>query len=129
MAGSFLLDTGIVAALFRGDAEVARRIEEADELYLSVVALGELYYGAFHSAQQEKEEQQVADFAVAAQLLLCDMGTAETYGRIKTKLRAKGRPIPENDIWIAAVAMQHDLTLAHRDAHFDEIDGLKRAPW
>ena len=57
-------------------------------------------------------------------ILVCDTETARQYGRIKVELRRKGRPIPENDMWIAAVALQHGLTLATRDAHFDAIDGL-----
>jgi tRNA(fMet)-specific endonuclease VapC len=52
-----------------------------------------------------------------------------TYGEVKNALRLKGHPIPENDIWIAAVAHQHDLTLVTRDTHFDEIDNLKIIAW
>ena len=62
-------------------------------------------------------------------VLVCDPGTAWEYARIKIDLRSKGRPIPENDIWIAATARQHGLTLVTRDQHFSAVDGLKCDAW
>jgi tRNA(fMet)-specific endonuclease VapC len=62
-------------------------------------------------------------------VLLCDVDVAWRYGEVKKLLRDKGRPIPENDIWIAAIALKHDLTLATRDVHFGEVTGLKTAAW
>jgi len=61
--------------------------------------------------------------------LICDIETATHYARIKNDLRLKGKPIPENDIWIAALALQHGLILATRDAHFGEVDGLTVVRW
>lgn len=55
--------------------------------------------------------------------------TCINYGLIKASLRKKGKPIPENDIWIAAIAMQHSLVVATRDKHFDEVDGLSTEEW
>jgi tRNA(fMet)-specific endonuclease VapC len=62
-------------------------------------------------------------------VLACDLDTAREYGVIKNALREKGRLIPENDIWIAAIARQHDLTLVTRDEHFKEIKHLKVEMW
>ncbi|MEL6327573.1 MAG: PIN domain-containing protein, partial [Cyanobacteria bacterium J06626_23] len=62
-------------------------------------------------------------------VLDCDSDTARWYGIVKDRLRAKGRPLPENDIWIASTALQHNLTLATRDAHFHHVEGLKLAQW
>lgn len=62
-------------------------------------------------------------------MLACDLDTAREYGVIKNALREKGRLIPENDIWIAAIARQHDLTLVTRDEHFKEIKHLKVEMW
>ena len=59
----------------------------------------------------------------------CDKQTAARYGSIKTELRKKGKPIPDNDIWIAASALQHSLLLATRDGHFDQVDGIIIAKW
>jgi tRNA(fMet)-specific endonuclease VapC len=128
-SGRYLLDTGIIAALFRGDLEVAEKIETAEELFVSAVTIGELFYGAFNSRRQADEIRKLTDFVQAVRVLDCDSGTAEFYGQVKTKLRRKGRPIPENDIWIAATAMQYELTLAMRDAHFQEVDELGVADW
>ena len=62
-------------------------------------------------------------------MLGCDETTAQEYGRIKTALKAKGRPIPDNDIWIAAIAKQYSLVLATRDQHFSEVEGLLTETW
>jgi tRNA(fMet)-specific endonuclease VapC len=60
---------------------------------------------------------------------MCDAETAQQYGEVKNKLRLKGRPLPENDIWIAALALQHDLILVTHDAHFQEVESLRTAAW
>jgi len=62
-------------------------------------------------------------------VIASDIGTSREYGRIKDLLHKKGHPIPENDIWIAALAIEHGLTLVSRDEHFKKIDGLKRDEW
>jgi len=62
-------------------------------------------------------------------ILGCDAETARRYGEIKFGLQQKGRPISENDIWIAAIAVQHELTLASRDGHFAEVEGLQVEVW
>jgi len=67
---------------------------------------------------------QLTSFAATVQILPCDAETARLYGDVKHRLMAKGRPIPENDIWIAAIARQHGLAVATRDAHFQQIGGL-----
>ena len=68
-------------------------------------------------------------FAAVNEILHCDAKTAKYYGLIKQKLRQKGQPIPENDIWIAAIAQQYDLTLVSRDKHFSKIEGLQIEIW
>jgi tRNA(fMet)-specific endonuclease VapC len=128
-SGRYLLDTGIVADLFRGDAGIRDEIAGSDEVFVSSITLGELFYGAFKSQRTAEELKKIGEFAQAVRVLGSDAGTAEAYGRIKTALRAKGRPIPENDIWIAATATQHALTLATRDPHFEQVKGLTLASW
>jgi len=93
------------------------------------LVLGELYYGASHSSDVTRHTNQVREFASPSLVLGCDAQTAEVYGRVKSALKSKGRPIPENDIWIAAISVQYDLTLASRDKHFSEVDGLKLEHW
>lgn len=128
MAGRFLLDTNVVIALFSGDKLVTERFSEA-EVFVPSTALGELYYGARKSAHPSENLARVEQFAGATQVLSCDATTAWFYGEVRDGLRLKGRPIPENDLWIAAIAVQHGLTLATRDDHFNDVDGLKREKW
>ena len=128
-SGRFLLDTNIVIALLAEDPAVKQHVTEAAEVFASSIVLGELYYGARKSTRVESNVQTVDQFAAANRVLGCDSTTAQHYGEIKNILREKGRPIPENDIWIAATAKQHGLTVASRDNHFDYIDGLSTEHW
>ena len=100
-----------------------------DEVYTSVVVIGELLYGARVSSNSEANLARVADFASGVAVLPVGGATSDVYSRIKQALRAKGRPIPDNDLWIASSAIQHELSLLHRDAHFDEIDELVSETW
>jgi tRNA(fMet)-specific endonuclease VapC len=129
MSGRFLLDTNIVIALFEGEATVQDQLASADEVFVSSVALGELYFGAGKSGRPQSNLARVDEFAGDNVVLGCDSGTARWYGEVKNALRVKGSPIPENDIWIAAVAFQHGLTLITRDGHFNEVDGLTVEVW
>ena len=127
--GRFLLDTNIVIALFAREAAVQQRLAEASEVFVPSIVLGELYYGARKSTRVIENLARIDEFVASSTVLLCDRATAQQYGDIKNKLRAKGRPIPENDIWIAAIAMQYQLTLVARDGHFHEVDGLQIEAW
>jgi len=130
MPGRVVLDTGIVIAHFRNDADITARLQDASVLLLPIIALGELYTGAKHKKQgKDKAIEAVEDFAASTKLLRPDHDTARHYGQIRSRLMAKGRPIPDNDIWIAAMAIQYQLPLANQDAHFDEIDGLQQEKW
>jgi tRNA(fMet)-specific endonuclease VapC len=129
MSGRVLLDTNIVIALFAGEAAVEKRLIQTDTVFLPSIVLGELYFGARKSGKVEVNLTRIEDFAISNSVLTCDSETAKVYGLIKSILQAKGRPIPENDIWIAAVAQQHRLTLVTRDTHFDQIDDLNIETW
>jgi len=72
---------------------------------------------------------RIDDFAARNIVLGCDIDTARRYGEVKDGLRQKGRPVPENDIWIAAIALLNDLTLVARDVHFREVEGLRVEAW
>jgi tRNA(fMet)-specific endonuclease VapC len=91
--------------------------------------LGELYFGAEKSGRVEANIKRIDEFVSDQFVLNCDRETARWYGRIEFRLRDKGRPIRQNDTWIAAIAMQYSLTVLTRDAHFDEVDGLALASW
>lgn len=129
MSGRYLLDTNIVIAMFAAETAVTDRLGEASEIFVPSVVLGELYYGARNSKRVEQNVARVEEFAAKSPVLGCDADTARRYGEVKHSLRMKGRPIPENDIWVAAIAVQYDLTLIARDAHFSEVDGLRTEAW
>ncbi len=129
MNGRFLLDTNVIIALFAGEAGLRNQLEQAKEVFVPTIALGELYFGAGKSGRAKENLGRLDEFAVSASVLACDLGTAREYGVIKNSLREKGRPIPENDIWIAAIARQYGLTLVTRDAHFDGISELAMEAW
>jgi len=129
MSGRFLLDSNIVIAIFAEESTVLERIAAAEEVFVPAVALGELYYGARKSGRSETNIAHIDEFAAAATVLSCDAITAQQYGRIKNELRLKGRPIPENDLWIAAIAAQHGLAVVSRDDHFAQVTGLPREVW
>ncbi len=129
MNGKILLDTNIVIGLFAGEPIIKKRLEQAEEVFVPIIVLGELYFGAQKSKYVDANIQKIDEFAISNAILGCDTETAQEYGVIKKGLKIKGGPIPENDIWIAAIAIQHDLELITRDSHFSEIDSLKITPW
>jgi len=125
----FLLDTNIVSALLKGEAAIADNIDKAESIFLPIIVIGELYYGAAFSTQVEKNTGELKKITSLYQALSLDEETTTVYGNIKSALRKKGKPIPENDIWIAAIAVQNDLPLVTRDNHFKEIDELSLISW
>jgi tRNA(fMet)-specific endonuclease VapC len=129
MIGRFLLDTNIIIALFAGEVSIQKRLAQAEEVFVSSIVLGELYFGAFKSTKVAENTARIDEFAVNNIVLSCDMDTARWYGLIKNQLRQKGFPIPENDIWIAAIAQQRDLILVTRDDHFSIVENLRREIW
>ncbi len=129
MNGRYLLDTNIVIALFAGETAVVDQIAQAEELFIPSIVLGELFYGAARSVRAKENQERVAQLAVTNAILNCDKDTAVWYGQVKNQLAHLGRPIPENDIWIAATALVHNLTLVSRDHHFHEVHDLKVLTW
>ncbi|PKP60699.1 MAG: VapC toxin family PIN domain ribonuclease [Candidatus Altiarchaeales archaeon HGW-Altiarchaeales-1] len=129
MSGRFVLDTNIVIALFAGESTVQSHLKTAKEIFLPCIVLGEIYFGAYKSGGTRKNIEKIEKFACANFILACDGETAKEYGIIKSALSARGRPIPENDIWIAAIAKQHKLILVTRDAHFSNVDNLTVETW
>jgi tRNA(fMet)-specific endonuclease VapC len=128
--GRYLLDSVVAIEYLRGrDPELRARVNGEGELYLNVVILGELFFGAANSDYPERNLERVGAFASGAVLLTPDAETALRYGTLKSRLSKLGRLIPENDMWIAATALEHDLTLVTRDGHFEQVEGLRRERW
>jgi tRNA(fMet)-specific endonuclease VapC len=129
VSGRFLLDTNIIVALLNRESAAEANLAKATEAFLSSIVPGELYYGAWNSARSNANIARLEGFAANRIVLSCDMGTAKEYGLVRKQLKDKGKPIPEADIWIAAMARQHNLTLVTRDAHFAVIDSLDIERW
>jgi tRNA(fMet)-specific endonuclease VapC len=123
-----LLDTSAVIELFRGNAAIRQRVEAAERVYVPSIAIGELLGGALRSARPAQNVADIEEFVADNEVLGCDLDTARQYSDVYRGLRARGEPIPENDMWIASVALQHGLPLAARDKHFDRVHSLVRVP-
>ena len=128
-SGKYLLDTNIVIAMFAGEATIQERRQSTDEVFLPSPVVGELCYGARKSSRPIENLERINRLIQDFQVIPCNLETARWFGIIKDGLRRKGRLIPDNDIWIAAVAMQRGLILATRDSHFDEIESLQTERW
>lgn len=124
MNGSLLLDTNAVIALFSGEPSATERFHTNDAVFLCVPILGELRYGALASTRVAENLARLELFTAVVPTLPCDTETVTHYADIRIGLRKKGTPIPENDMWIAAVARQHGLTVLSRDSHFKQIENL-----
>lgn len=129
MNGKFLLDTNIIIALFAKDPRIHDRIANAQEIFVPCIAIGELYFGAYKSIKVQENIIRIDEFALNNAVLSCNTETAKRYGDIKNHLKDKGQPVPENDIWIAAIAQQYGLTLVTKDPHFNAIENLKIEAW
>ena len=127
--GKYLLDTNIVIAMFASEPAIQDKRQNADRVYLPSPVVGELCYGARKSSRPLENLAQVNQLIQDFEVIPCNLESAQRFGIIKDQLRRKGRPIPDNDIWIAAIAMQHGLVLVTRDAHFDEVESLQTERW
>jgi tRNA(fMet)-specific endonuclease VapC len=125
----FLLDTNIITAWLKGEKTVADKIDKAKEIHIPIIVAGELYYGALYSTRVQKNIADIKSITGNYNVLLIDEAVTLAYGNIKAALRKKGKPIPENDIWIAAIAQNYQLVLVTRDKHFKEIDSIKIKHW
>ena len=129
MPGKILLDSNFIIDLFRGSLAAQGLLAAAEEVFVPATAMGEVFHGAEKSNRREEKMVEAEEFAARRKLLRCDLETARRYGGIKGTLKVRGRPIPDNDIWIAALAQQHDLTVVTKDAHFREVEALPLLSW
>lgn len=126
---SFLLDTNIIIEVFDGNKTIADKINDSGNFYISAIVLGELYVGVNRVLNKEKHLKKLNSFLTLCSVLTIDADISNLYGEITASLFKKGKPIPSNDIWIAATAKLHKLTLVTRDNHFNQIDGLDIDSW
>ncbi len=122
-----LLDTNAYVGFLRGDDKVLDYLSKADCVYMSVFVLGELYSG-FRAGEQEIENKQILErFLIKSTVTVLDVSkeTAEIFGLIKDSLRRSGHPIPVNDVWIGAHALETGSVLLTYDRHFAVVPGLR----
>jgi tRNA(fMet)-specific endonuclease VapC len=124
-----ILDTNALSAFVDGDPGMRRVLSRSPRAALPVIVLGEFRYGISLSRHRSDYESWLEAHLPAFEVLDLDVETAETYAAVRVALRRSGRPIPANDAWIAALALQHRRPILSRDEHFDAVPGVQRATW
>jgi tRNA(fMet)-specific endonuclease VapC len=124
-----ILDTTAVSALFVGDVALEKLLAGSSRHELPTIVIGEYRYGLARSRHRKALGALLDELIGECDVLVVDLETTEAYAAVRERLRARGRPLPENDVWISALAIQHGLDVVSRDAHFDEVVGLRRRAW
>ncbi len=124
-----ILDTNAVSALADGDVALAVAAGAVQRFAVPVIVLGEFRFGVLRSRHRSRYEAWLTRLEESSWVLHVDEETARCYAALREELRARGRPIPSNDAWIAALARQHHLPVLSRDPHFDEVAELERVTW
>jgi tRNA(fMet)-specific endonuclease VapC len=124
MNGS-IIDTNIITKMLDGDPIAIDIMNKVSIHYTSVIVAGELYFAAFNSSRREKNLKAFQNALSYITVIPIDGAVCMSYAEIKLSLRKKGRPVPENDIWIAACAHAYDLSVATLDSHFSEISQIR----
>lgn len=122
------LDTNAYTALVKGDAATRVVVERADSIALPFVVVGELRAGFVSGRRATENERTLRQFLMKPRVsvVFADDQTTQNYAALFRQLRTQGTPIPTNDIWIAALVVQHGLTLHAHDKHFDHLPQLAR---
>ena len=129
MSGKVALDTSIVVPYLKRDPVILARYRQADEVLIPFIVIGELFFGAYNSARASENLERVESFCRDNTIMSYSNEIAREYGKIKAELKVKGQPIPENDIWIGAVARFYNISLVTRDDHFSNISNLSILKW
>lgn len=124
-----ILDTNALSAWADGDPAVGPRFRSAERLVVPAVVLGEFDFGIRQSRHRRRYEQWLKDSLPFVKVAVVDEITAGHYGAIRLALKKSGTPIPVNDSWIAAIALQYGLPVLSRDEHFDRVGNLVRISW
>lgn len=120
------IDTNVYVAFKNNEADTIEVLRTCDSIGVDIAVIAELYAGFSLGSREAKNRRELEAFlnAPRVEMLAHDLETAEYYALIVKKLKKKGKPIPTNDIWIAANALRHGMGLYSFDRHFREIDGL-----
>ena len=124
-----ILDTNALSAVADGEDGPMDLVAGADRIAVPVIVLGEYRLGIAQSRHRASYESWLREWVEAVTVLDIDDGTTHSYSDIGFELKSKGKPIPTNDLWIAALCRRHSLPLVSRDQHFDFVSGLRRLDW
>jgi tRNA(fMet)-specific endonuclease VapC len=124
-----ILDTNALSAFVDGDLDVGAILRRAPRAAIPVIVLGEFRYGIARSRHRAIYERWLTTHLSHFDVLDVTDETAAVYAATRVALKEAGRPIPANDAWIAALALQHGLPILSRDEHFDDVRGLRRTRW
>jgi tRNA(fMet)-specific endonuclease VapC len=124
-----IIDTKAVSAVADCQPAAVRRFNQAVSIELPVIVLGEYRFGIAHSRKCNEYEAWLGELIGATRVLAVEDETSTHYALIRAELQKAGRPIPSNDLWIAALARQHRLSLMSQDGHFDAVQNPKRVGW
>lgn len=129
----YLVDTDHAVALLRNHPPVRSRIEalpDDAELHISIITAAELFYGAYLAQDASRRVQQVKRFLADVDTLGLDLEGTEIYGRLKAELRERGQLIEDNDLYIASIALRHDLILLTGNTrHYERLPALRLETW
>jgi tRNA(fMet)-specific endonuclease VapC len=129
MAGEIALDTSIAIRYLNGDPVVVERVTAISTVVLPLPVVGELLFGAENSARPLQNLTRYLQFIEACVIVPMGRETPRFYSQTRLSLRHQGRPIPENDIWIAAQCLENSWILATNDEHFTYVDALAVEQW
>lgn len=124
-----ILDTNALSAMAENDPGIDGLLLKAEQLAVPAIVLGEYLHGIGQSRHRDKYEHWLEGVLRDVRLLPVEARTAREYAAIRTELKRSGRPIPANDLWIAALAREHAMPVISRDRHFDCVPRLQRVVW
>jgi tRNA(fMet)-specific endonuclease VapC len=124
-----ILDTNALSAAADDDPAIISLLARADQIAIPVIALAEYRYGIAQSRHRASYAEWLKGLLHDCLVLDANEPTTHYYAEITLELKQKGKPIPTNDIWIAALCRQHSLPLLSRDRHFDLVPGIRRVGW
>jgi tRNA(fMet)-specific endonuclease VapC len=124
-----IVDTNALSAIADERDRIRELLGRAKGIAVPVIAIGEYRSGIARSRDFLRYRQWLDEFLLASRVLDIDESTTHRYAEVSLELRKVGKPIPTNDIWIAALCRQHELPLLSRDRHFDAVSGIQRIEW
>jgi tRNA(fMet)-specific endonuclease VapC len=124
-----IVDTNAISAFAEGDPSVREKIAGGPGPYLPVIVLGEYRFGLQRARDRKRRLAWLEELTLHWTVLEISVDTAATYAEVWEALKERATPIPSHDVWIAALARQHNLSILSADSHFDLVPGIRRIDW